>query len=362
MNNQIVIFYGNFSEIQRLVGISDINTSKHHCCWLKLYYNVFLSNKFDDLVKEHLKEDETFIKYFKKYNIEYTNDFSSKPFQGFNENLIKLYCEWSCANSFPNDSSNTDIYQSHSQYFVQQHNSCLTMKQSAIVLSGILACLIGLKEMNPSCQKKYDIIFICHDKHIGLAGEDKALDDDTKKRFEEYVKEQFVSSFYKSALDNINIKDIFSFQHEPYSITIKSFKKDWYINVEDLLTNYKNKKNIKDYIKIKDDVIKTFLPLAIDQQGLSECSEANKNLYHIELKNVNWKEIKETIELTQNSINNFEESFPEYMYFPIESKENPGFTIEELKGYLDNTNGHISISNWINKVVHILDDKLVQKK
>jgi hypothetical protein len=123
--------------------------------------------------------------------------------------------------------------------------------------------------------------------------------------------------------------------------------------------------------------IKTFLPLAIDLQGLSKCltEKTNANNYLTEVINdlpdntINeWNIIKKTLALKQNSSDNPEESLPEEyrfddfektsMYFPLESVHRPGFSIEDLREYLKNNDNYELIVKWFKEIVQKLNAKL----
>lgn len=130
----------------------------------------------------------------------------------------------------------------------------------------------------------------------------------------------------------------------------------------------------------KKKLIDTFLPLAIDQQGLIESSsKGNKNQY---LQNVQndieanaeeiisaWSDIKKTLALNLQAVEQlFECLAEEYrlsdpgkasMYFPLESKDIPGFTKEELINYIISFNyndGVKTVSTWLKDVVDLIDE------
>lgn len=125
--------------------------------------------------------------------------------------------------------------------------------------------------------------------------------------------------------------------------------------------------------------IKTFLPLAIDLQGLSKCftegTNAAKDYLDEVIKNLTddtineWNIIKTTLALKQNSTDNPNESLPEdyqfndeekeSMYFPLESVQEPGFSIDNLRKYLKNNDNYEPIVTWFENIVQKLNAKLV---
>ncbi len=180
-----------------------------------------------------------------------------------------------------------------------------------------------------------------------------------------------VVEFCNEGLRNIKAYELFSYNHG-YNPTINL---ENFVDVWDHFWGEELRLLAGKFIKI-------FLPLAIDLQGLSKCltEKTNADNYLPEVINdlpdnniINeWNEIKTTLALKQNSIDNPEESLPEEyrfddeektsMYFPLESVKKPGFSIKDLHEYLKNNDDYVLIVTWFEKNVKKLNDKLVQKK
>lgn len=133
----------------------------------------------------------------------------------------------------------------------------------------------------------------------------------------------------------------------------------------------------------KKKLIETFLPLAIDQQGLRQCSfNGDKHEYLEEVKAEleknadkiieDWNNIKNVLALKRKVDDKPVESLSEKlndnekkgMYFPIENENKPGFTKEELIDFVTSNekNGTDKlIKTWLNEAVAVLDAKINPK-
>jgi hypothetical protein len=371
--NQIVIFYGNFSEVQKCANLPEIKAAKYSCMWLRLYYNVFLTNKFNQLIIQNKESSETVIQYLAKFEIKYSENLKNDSFPGFDNNLVKLFWEWTSKNSFNNDNSNTDIYELNSKYYVQQYNGSLTMEQSAIVLSGILVSLIDFKKMDP-LTNEYKIVFICHDKHIGLPGKDTALNENQKNKFAALVKTKLGTKLENEVLKNISFEEVISFQHEKTSLTIQSFNGFWDINVDLLLSNYRKELTKKNFIDLKNYIIHIFLPLAIDIQGLREVQNENYfndiksslmakvdgNISHSGLLNTfpgngfsgSWYEIMGAIP------SNYKDFSPQNLVSEILNSDYNKFSKSK---YFDPQNEWF-LSNWLKCIVSVVNKRIKQQQ
>lgn len=179
-----------------------------------------------------------------------------------------------------------------------------------------------------------------------------------------------VVEFCNDGLRNIKAYELFSQNH----VSNPTINLENFVDVWDHFWG-------EDLRELLGKFIITFLPLAIDLQGLSKCltEETKANNYFTEVINdlsdktiEEWNIIKKTLALKKNSSDNPEESLPEEyrfdneektsMYFPLESVEEPGFSIGDLYEYLKNKDNYELIVTWFEKNVKKLNDKLVQKK
>lgn len=154
------------------------------------------------------------------------------------------------------------------------------------------------------------------------------------------------------------------------TIKEENFEKVWDYYRNTLTLEYQKKK-----------IVETFLPLAIDQKGLSECSlTEGLNNYFNDVKTDlegnakkiidDWKEIKKVLANLQvdkkKAVSETEKSDEKddekaLMYFPLETKDNPEFTEENLINFVTSNgeNGMVkSIEAWLNEAVGVLDKKI----
>lgn len=132
----------------------------------------------------------------------------------------------------------------------------------------------------------------------------------------------------------------------------------------------------------KKNLINTFLPLAIDMEGLINASndEVRDKYYNEILNNINvngdsiiksWKDIKKILALKLNTNDTpkeflsedfrFSKDEKDNIYFcKLETADNPGFTKEKIIDlFKDSKSKKVnSINEWINNVIGIMDDKL----
>lgn len=131
----------------------------------------------------------------------------------------------------------------------------------------------------------------------------------------------------------------------------------------------------KDLHDLLYGLISTFLPLAIDQQGLSRTNESNRSEYIQEICDDLGKALETIHNVLENKkqiINTQEENLLEdyrltqeqiaSIAFPLECNGNSEVTLERLKKYITNNDDHNTIAKWLNKVVVIINEKIYPSK
>ncbi len=143
----------------------------------------------------------------------------------------------------------------------------------------------------------------------------------------------------------------------------KDSEPDINFNQFEFIWNYFWGKELRDLL---EKFISTFLPLAIDQQGLSKMKEPPSTNYinevDVDLGNA-WETILKVLRLKQDIINSQETNLLEdfrltpeekaSIAFPLEYNGNSEFTLDMLKKYIQDENGHNSIAKWLNEVVKL---------
>jgi hypothetical protein len=238
----------------------------------------------------------------------------------------------------------------------------------------VFACIIKtLIRLNSYDSGKDKIVYLCHDTHFGKDSltEESVIDNEKLK---------IIDRLYELLNIKISNKKLFiaTFFHESKSIIFSSLKnaakKNWNnINLVAFFNSFD--KNI--FLDPPKKLIDTFLPLAIDAQGIKEVAKEKKEKYLDEIiKNVkenadtiakSWNEIRmicKDFSIDFNNNNRIEKSNNSFINIrccPLEDKElskiNKKSLIKYFKNY-DTWNDEEYLPNWLNTAINILNTQI----
>jgi len=358
--------YCNFEEVQKLLKINEF--PKKNCAylkskWLKIFYYFFYESTLKDLLSKEItsgvKQDKYLVEQL-KIDQSITLELLKGKYH-FIDGLISL--GESLGTTI--DSKYYTIYICNDTYYIQQSENHLSREKSATVFSCILKTLIDQKHIT----ENDEIIYICHDKHIDAPKSgDYVFNDQEKEDFINKVKS--VLDGYIENKEQLKIKEIISFWHEPSSEILKSIKGEYYsVNYDSLIDKLKIQKEKNELNELKKKIINLWLPLAIDFQGLSEVQNDTEKAenYFKAVKGV--EEYLASLESFPNNVEGKNEDFPRWEEIKEELQNgykdfNPVKLLNEIKNksftefdkkYFTDPN---FLPNWLQEVVNIIDKNI----
>lgn len=211
------------------------------------------------------------------------------------------------------------------------------------------------------------VLFVCHDAHYGLDVEtEKLITGDEIEKFHNRV-----NYLFNNRIENIDIITFFHADRSKIFKGLKEKKPDDGINIKYLIELVDTR-----FLDTKKKLITTFLPLAIDMQGLYNIRDKEKKELCIKeiIKDIKsggdrivneWEEIKKVLGIGGNKglltgkyqLTNEE---IEILKFPLETHTGNRFTKKDLKEFFkkDSWTDEEFLPNWLEKAVKILDKKI----